>query len=497
MMRARSIALTGAAILFCPATGASAADKRAVIAKNLVAAATAAEAGNCRKALDAIGKVRKAKEFPSLPDELRMGTLHLAAFCESQGGQSAAAYRDAFAASAFAASDESVWRMRLAYELEDKRHDAAVATIEAMTQGHGAALNAIPIRWLYQLSSALKREQAIAARRRLLATLSDDSYQPDEPGVTNGGFREAYAGVLHDAGDVKGALRLIKEITEPSQIIDLSLDQRFRGAFPTDPDIRAAAERRLSESRVLVEQHPDRIGPVTDVSRYLRALARPKEALVALDAIRPLVERGAAVDHDESAVWWWDERSRAYAMLGDYPRAIEALRAGGELQEDGALNVSQVINLALKQLAFGDAEGALRTISVFDQAGRTVSPYGAMLVARARGCGLVQTGKANAAAKDVTFVRANTADAPGVLTEMLLCVGDQEGAAASLIAQLDDADQRVSALRELSTFDPPLVDPPVNSVSRGYDALKKRGDVQAAIARAGGVRRFNVQDVPL
>ncbi|WEK44566.1 MAG: hypothetical protein P0Y64_07200 [Candidatus Sphingomonas colombiensis] len=488
------------AVVLCGGAGRSLAVQRESvppIVDKLRAAFSAAQANDCRKALGALGKVRSSKDFATLSDELRLATLTLAAGCETQENDHKAGYRDALAATAFAGSDAFIWQLRLGYEMEDKRYADAVATVEAMRQGHGAALNALEVRWLYQLHEGLKKQKATDLRRRLLAVLADNAYEPDEPGSDNEGFRELYAGMLHDAGDNQAATRIVREITHPSLLIDLSLDPRFRSAFPSDPDVRAAVERRLAEARILAERYPDRIRPVVDMSGYLRSLGRPKEALAALDAIRPLVESGKAVDQDDRLIWWWDEQSRAHAMLGDYTKAIDALRVGGKLRESGTLNVSQVINLSQAQLEFGDAAGALDTISVFAKDGRSASPFGQMQVAMARGCALVRTGKAADAARDIAYVRANAGDAPGTLTELLLCIGDQDGAAASIVAQLDDPDQRVLALRRLSTFDAPLVDRPVNSLERMFDTLKKRGDVQAAIARAGGVRRFNIQNVSL
>ncbi|WP_298669470.1 hypothetical protein [uncultured Sphingomonas sp.] len=497
MKRAMTVALAGAVVLGGGAQASRAAlrEKEPPIIANLRTAIDAAEAGDCRKALGATGKVRAAKDFATQPDDLRLVTLTIAAGCEARMNERAAGYRDALAATAFADSDKSMWQLRLAYELEDKRYADAVATIEAMRQGHGAALNALEIRWLFQLHNGLKKEKATGLR--LLAILADNAYQPDEPGADNEAFRKLYADALQDAGERQAAMRIVREITHPSMIVDLSLDPRFRDAYPNDPDIRAAAERRLAEARISAERYPDRIGPVLEMAGYLRMLGRPKEALVALDAIRPLVESGKAADQDDRVTWWWDERSRAHAMLGDYAGAVDALRTGGKLREHGGQNVSQVINLAQAQLEFGDAAGALDTIAVFAGGGRSLSPFGQMQVAMARGCALARTGKAADAARDIAYVRANAADAPGTLTETLLCIGDQDGAAASLVAQLGDPEHRLAALRRLSTFDAPLVDPPVNSLDRLFQALKTRADVQAAIARAGGVRRFNIQNVSL
>lgn len=465
-------------------------------ASDLLAAADAAKEGNCERTITLAVKVIEDKEAALLPEDARAAALMLAAGCEATLGRSADAYRHIMAATMFPASDDAAWELRLALELQDQRNDAAISTIEAMTQGRGAALNAIPIKLFGELHTRLKSADASALRRRLLAVLTSSGYTPDEPGATVDGFRQRYAEMLHDAGDQGAAAGLIRRIEHPSTLLEISLDPRFRSLLPADFDLRRSVEQALERARRLAALHPDRIAPVNEVALYLRVLGKPKESLDVLEPLRPRIAEAAMfVDRDEHLVWWWDSLSRGHEMLGDYARTVDALRRGGELEESGGLNVSQIINLSQVQLEFGLPADALATLRVFDESKRAVSPYGTMQIVGTRGCAKARLGKPGDASTEVAFVQAHREDAPKALTSLLLCVGDLAGAGAALVERLDDPDQRAVALRELSDYDDPPVALPPDPRRSNLETVKARPEVRAAIRRAGGTRRFHVQDI--
>lgn len=250
----------------------------------LLAAARAAEGGDCRSAARRARQVVDRRDAADLPERLRAAGLELAATCEAAIDRHADAYRHAFAATALAASSDQAWRMRLGYEIRERRNEAAVATIEAMTQGRGAALDGIPIRWFYQFDNSLKEPAAKALRARLLSVLAGTGYSPDEPGATTDGFKQRYAVMLYEQGRTEAATARVRQITHPSLLRGISLDPRFRAILPGDFDLRHIAEQALTRTRLLAGEHPDLIQPVNDIAMYLRLLGRPQESLDALRA---------------------------------------------------------------------------------------------------------------------------------------------------------------------------------------------------------------------
>lgn len=453
----------------------------------------AAERGDCNAVLPLVAKLKTMREFADVP-ALRLVTLHLSASCLHELKQPSAAYDDALAGSTLPDSDDYLWRLRLYYEVERKDWPAVVATIEALSNGRGATLNALPISNLYTIDTQLKRAKLAALRQRLLTVLAADSYWPDEPGATNEGFRYRNALALQEAGDTKAALDLVRGLTSPSLVVGLTLDPRFRAAFPAEYDIRATVERDLAAQRTAADRHPDAIGPLVRVADDLRLLGRPREALATLDTIRAKVMGNAPlVDRDEQAIWWWDQIARAHHADGDAPAAIAALRSGRALSEHGSTNVSLTINLANTQLVTGDPAAALATLAGFKTDDGSASPYGVMQMISVRGCARVRTGDQSGADTDLAYARAHEDDDPATATALLLCRGDQEGAAASLVARLANPERRARALEELSTFDEPSTRLPPDPIRAAWTAVGQRPDVQAAAEKAGGVRRFAIQ----
>jgi hypothetical protein len=491
-MAGRAILFAAALIGGAPASASQ--EKVPAVAVALREAAEALQQQDCPRALKAIRKAKATPEFKQNP-HVMSATLNISAVCLAAEGDSEGAYRELIAATALPEADDLAWRLRLMFEFENKRTDAALTTMELLQRGRGAVLNAMPVQWFYQTDNALKRTGSSTQRRRFLAVLADESYHPDDPGVTNDGFRYPYATLLFEAGERDAAFAMARSIESPSLLVDLALDPNFRALTPGDPDIRRAVERKLAEAREVAARNPDHIGPVNDIATYLRVLGKPKEALAALDTIRARIEgKDELADRDEQAIWWWDQQSRAHQMNADCPAAFAALRSGGALRENGGDNVSQTINLASLQVRAGDPAGALKTLVPFETSTQNTSPYGAMQVAIVRGCAHAKLTGPAAAAADIAFVRAHAKDASDGLTRVLLCAGDLDGAAASMIARLADPDERTMALRDLSDFDAPPVPLPADPYRDAYRAMKDRADVRAAAAAAGGTRRFNVQD---
>lgn len=309
-------------------------------------------------------------------------------------------------------------------------------------------------------------------------------------------LRMGYAEIQLADGDYKGAAETVRGITLRWVLMDLSVDQRFRAMLPPDLDLRAAVEHDLAEARAIMAAHPDRLSAVIETAGILRQLGRPQESLALLEAARVRIEGDGEPfsDADDNLNWWWDALGRAHAMLGHVDAAVAAFRTGAALGENGNANVSQVINLAHLQNRAGRPRDALATLAPFAE-DLGASPHGLAEMRLARGCANALAGNRAAAAADRAWLRENAPDHPA-LTSLLLCMNDLDGAAAAVIARLGDPQRRSNALLELSDYAAPPVALPRDRLASRFAALKARPDVQAAIARAGGIRRFNVQADP-
>jgi tetratricopeptide (TPR) repeat protein len=458
-------------------------------------AAEAVQRNDCKAALALARPLIGGGEAPALPEELQALTYDLVVACEADG-EKGRAYADALAGTRLERSSDDLWHQRLMLEIQADRYDAAVATLEAMTAGRGAALSSVPDDWFRFIGRKLEADKQSPLRSRFLKAMSNDAYVPAAGYGRKDSYRVPYAIILAERGDREGARLQLAALRSPYWLRQVSVDARLRAFLPADLDLRAATEAMLATDKEAIARHPEQLDPLLNAAGDLRELGRPQEALQLLQGAAARIDDAAAFsDRDDKLAWWWDGVARAYASLGKYEEAVAAYRKGAALSEGSGPNVSQVINLAEFQIDYGRGEDALKTLTVFDDPKRKGSAYGEMQVRFARGCAHALAGDKAAAAADLAYARAHEKDDAETVSNLLLCMGDMDGAAAIFVRRLDDSDQRVDALLELSDYqDPPVAVPP-GPVESGLNALKERPDVKAAIARAGGVRRFNVGPV--
>jgi tetratricopeptide (TPR) repeat protein len=489
------VSLAGAA---WAGAGSAAAPNSAAVQRNLArlqTLAVASDRGDCATVLRDGVPLMDAAGGTGLPDEAEAIGYDIVALCEEGSGKGEAAYAHALRGTKLEHSSDTLWHLRLFHEMHDDRAEAAVATIEAMSQGRGAALNSAPLPWMGQIDRALKEPGKEAVRRRFLKVLGSDSYAPDDAFGSNDWFRIPYAVLLAGEGNGEGARAVLSKLKTPTGLAEASLDPRLRAVMPPAVDMRAAAEAELASHKDAMQLHPDRLAAVVQAAGDLRQLGRDQESVTLLNSVAAkLNDPEAFSDRDEQMSWWWDSLGRAYTTLGRYDEALSAFQKGGSQKEGGSLNFSQLINLAAMQNDFGRGEEALKTLKAFDDPARKGSPYGVMQIHIVRACGFATAGRPAEAAADLAFIKAHDKDDPAALGDTLLCLGDMDGAAAAFIARLDDPDRRAAALRTLSDFDAPPASKPIGVGSKRLPALKQRPDVKAAIARAGGVRRFNIQE---
>jgi tetratricopeptide (TPR) repeat protein len=451
-------------------------------------------AKHCDQALALLAKPALAQALDSAPDEIKAALDSIGAECALRNDQTALALKYALGGTALPNASAFLWDVRL-YGLHDKSDLAGeVATVETMAKAAPDALNALDMRRFHYLLRDIKDKDETALRRRLLKVLANPEYAPEAPGQSADAFVSSYATMLAEDGDKAGAAALVARIGVPGLLIKASLDPRLRGLMPADFDARAAVERDIARLRTSAAAHPDYLQPAIELAGDYLLLDEGEKALVVLRDVRP--DRADApkyADQDRQANWWWNAMAEAYKVSNRYDEALAAYRGGVTLGENGSLNVSQTINLAETQVGFGHYADALQTLEPLMAAKTsTASLYGRIQMLTNHGCASFMSGKKEAASTDLAFVRANHAVSPRSLVTLLLCMGDADGAAASQIKRLDNAEERPPALQELSDYapTPPFVHKTYWQV--GIEAMKSRPDIQAAIVRAGGIRRFNI-----
>lgn len=434
---------------------------------------------------------------PAIPPMLLAYTYDMVIYCEIQKESFKSALAHAVVGIALEHSSDWLWRTKFELEASLNQFEDAVATIEAMILGRGAALNGVSLQRLYRLDDELIENSLLNLRERLLKVLSQSAFVPDKPGARTDGFRSRYAMILAGQGDRAAAGALINQIEDSQTLIDISLDPGTRALLPPKFDGRAETERELASVQTLVTLRPRALNYVNRAATLLRSLGRYDDSLKVLRSVAAKVGDPTQWDDPDSIVWWWDGLARTLLKLDRFDEAVTAFRQGSTLNELSALNVSQVINLAAAQLEFGRPAETLVTLTAFDDPKRKGSPFGEMQMRVNRGCASFLLGNTNGAQADFDYLVAHEKDAPATLTEMLMCRGNLEGAAGSMIRRLNNVETRVAALRTLSDFNPSRFPRFKNPYTRMLPQLRARPDVQAAISQAGGTRRFGVETTEL
>lgn len=490
-MKMRTI-FAGLAIVAMPAA-LLAAPNPARTVEQLQKAAIAARESKCKESLKLVSPLLP-DAITTLPEEAQAAAYDLAVLCALQMGKVDDAYRDILRASPLPKSSDYVWRMRLAIELDAGRDDAALTTIEEMTQGHGRALNDIPPRWFWQLHTRLRGKENDARRERLFKIMADNAYQPTEPLASTEGFRYRYATLLTEKGQLEPARALLETIRGPTALSDILFDPRLRAVRPREIDLRQATEAELTRYREARLASPRLLLPILGAAENLRRLGRAQESIDTLKAVESKMSDSEGFDDfGERHEWWWDALGRGFAALGKYDEAAASFRKGAALNEGGQLNVSQTINLAEMQNSFGRYEAALATLAAFDDPKRKGSPYGESEMRFARGCAAAKFGRKAQAEADLAYLVGHEGDHPEALSDLLLCRGEIDKAAAAFIRRLDDPERRVDALQQLSDYDAPIVPRLTDFMTMGLSALKARSDIKEAVARAGATQRIPLQ----
>ncbi len=294
-------------------------------------------------------------------------------------------------------------------------------------------------------------------------------------------------------GDVAGARAAAANITDPDLVIDMRVDKRFDVIVQADParfDIDRVMDARLESLRARAAAFPRRLAGVNALGQFLHQRGQDDAALAIFEgALARLKDSPAAFSDADQRNWTQDWRAAVLFALDRSDRAIAALAAGARANERGTANVSQAINLAGVYDDYDRPNDALAAVAALDAAHS--SAYGRMALNNVRACALFQLGDKAALDPIVAYLKTHVKDGLRPFIDAMLCLGDQDAAAAAVIGALADPTARLSALDALQEYAPrPYLSPRQEATHAAWVALKNRPDVAAAIARVGRVESY-------
>ncbi|TCM17127.1 tetratricopeptide repeat protein [Novosphingobium sp. PhB165] len=485
------LALLGGTALL--AAGAQARDIGETVAKTLPRLQSTMNGNDCNGALKLVSPILARKDFTTLEPKQQAPVLLAATLCEGDTNKLEPALVHARMLTALPGAPDVAWRIRYGVEIDTGRNEDAVTTLEAVMKKPSAAAT-FENEWIFALARKLAATPDDPAYGRLTALVSADDFAPAQYEFGFDGMRLAHARQLAKDGKPDQAKAMLGKLRLGSAMRDASLDPVLRGLLPADFKLSDAYRHEVSVLEKMSLERPGLLALPIDLAATQRALGQGDKALATLEAARP---DGALAkqfsDRKDRINWWWDGMARTYEQLGRYDKAVEAYQAAIALGEYGKPNFSQTINLAYLHIRFGHQQDAMTVLAPFaDQPVAIASPYGMMEFHLAHGCAAQALGQTDAANADLAYAVAHAKDHPEAFTDLQLCLGRIDTAAAAMIARLNDPTLRIDALAQLSDYRALPAGVPPGPFDAGMQVLRGRADVQAAIARAGGTRHFDI-----
>jgi hypothetical protein len=444
-----------------------------------------------------LGAVVGSPTFAELSGDERYAAHEMFGYTLLQAKDNGAALDEMKAATAFAGAVGEDWMMRLQAALYQRDLADALQSVATIAGRWPTTLSQLNSEMLAQLAFETRnRKDLVTPRVNMLRALYDAHWAPPGAATLADSIWFDLSLALLEQGAANKARAVAEGVVGATTIADMSIDRRFDPITSAEPDrydVVQAAAREIVILRAAAEAKPTSLEAVNALAIGLIQAGRPGEALAIVDAA---IARSNSANGDKPAFadadklnWTYDTRSEAMILLGRGEEALAAMKAGAHHAEHGALNVSQALNLAELEAHLGHPRDALDAMS--DVTPDRVSDYGR---ADREGILVLVYGELHDRAKmkaSLDYIRAHASEAPNWMIRSLLDADDMDGAAAAVIAMLDDAQLRIVALGALQDYVlPDTVPNYVKRVGRKVDALRNRPDVAAAINKVGRIERL-------
>jgi tetratricopeptide (TPR) repeat protein len=245
-----------------------------------------------------------------------------------------------------------------------------------------------------------------------------------------------------------------------------------------------------------MKENPKSLGVVVQYGYALQTLGQFDEMLTLANGIIAKVDKAPRnappyEDLDDELNWIHNHKANALRALGRWDEAAAALETWERSDRNRDDKVSQAINLGFFYNEMGRPEDALKAVAGLDDS-KGMSEYGRTQLQFVRFQANQQLGKEAETQQLVTWMREHKDDSMETAQDALLEAGDVDGAAALMLARLNDADDRTGALAEIQIY----AQVPRTERQKKTDALAEtllaRPDVAAAIAQYGRREAFPI-----
>ncbi|WP_079220458.1 MULTISPECIES: hypothetical protein [Stenotrophomonas] len=330
---------------------------------------------------------------------------------------------------------------------------------------------------------------APAQRLAVLQALFDNSWKSYGSEPTELWHALAELQIEHGKGGQVPAT--LARIDTPLELIALRSDKRFdRYVDRGDArfNVENAAQRQLDRLRVasLLDRA---INAQLSAFADAQLLAGEHKQIVQLtEPMARMIEAGNRFSDEEAEwlAWLLNTRMMALRRLGHIDQALEAARLAQQVGTLTQEHAEHTLNLASMLSITGHKEESQQVLASVDD----LSPYGQAVRAYLQFTSALDRADTATADQARATIIGLRDEAALIHREMLIDDGDLDGAAAVLIAQLESTEERSSTLLSLQDMRVYPSLPAEAQSDERWRALKKRADVQAAIARVGRIEQY-------
>ena len=372
------------------------------------------------------------------------------------------------------------------------RVEAGIAAADA--QDTVLAARVVAERWPQHLPRSVHGLESApeAVRYQVLTGLFNFS-MPHEPAGASAWWRDL-ALLQLERGERAAAVSTAARVANAYIVVSIEADRRFdpvRRELSTRLDVGKIAQRAVDAAATRAQNNPDKLQPLNELAGLLgESLQVPQVLQVTDTAIEQVSKWGevAYSDYDPEYSQLLDERAQALAASGRWDAAVIQLQAASLLTENGAGNVSQLIDLAALFNGLGRAPEARTTLRKLNP--DNASAVGVMRYQKENLRAALALGDAREADLALRFLEAHREEALDAYQEALLLADRQEAGAKLLIQRLGRAHARSAALLAVQEYSAGSLTPVQAANLRRWQELLARADVKEAVNRVGRVGQY-------
>lgn len=434
-----------------------------------------------------------SKGFAQLPANLRYRALLVASMIAAQNGQDSKAHDLSLRATTFDQADDAAWKVRLNSAFAASNYRDAAQSVTAMAQRWPGRLDDIYPGAIGQLHRELTQAHQVDVDRSMLDALFNADWQAE--GVEPSAMWRDLALLHIEHHDIARAGAVALRIDSAQTALSMRVDRRFDAITASHPqafDVDRLMDAQITAAEARMKAHPDRLKPITDLQELLLLNREYARVLAISDAAAKHAKQGdggtAYTDFSDRYNWILDNRYRALAGEGRWNEAVRVETLAARRPEHGAMNVSQLINLANLHADLQHPDKAAELIVELGQ----MSPYGRMQLEIVKLKIAIGRKDNSAAATVMAYLREHRDDAITTWQGALLLHGDLDDAAALLIERLHKPAWRNGALVAMQHYAKATETPMEALLHQRWATITARTDVQAAMRKVGRVEQFGI-----